>query len=70
MREGLSSLKALGAKGCILVGDPGYYQRFGFKSPPDLVIEGVPQQYVLALPFGESKARGNGTFHKGFTATD
>jgi putative acetyltransferase len=69
IQEGLSSLKALGAKGCVLVGDPGYYQRFGFKSLPDLVIDGVPQQYILALPFEENKTSGTVTFHEGFTAT-
>src|SRR3990172_2019973 len=26
--EGLSLLKALGAKGCVLVGEPKYYERF------------------------------------------
>ena len=66
--EGLSSLKALGAKGCVLVGDPGYYERFGFRSPTDLFIDGVPQQYFLALPFEESKAGGAVVFHKGFSA--
>lgn len=55
MHEGLSSLKGLGARGCVLVGDPGYYERFGFRNIPDLSINGVPQQYVLALPFGENK---------------
>ncbi len=69
MLEGLSKLKSLGAKGCILVGDPGYYERFGFRSPKDLVIEGVPQEYVLALPFVESKASGTVVFHDGFAAT-
>ena len=68
MREGLSSLKSLGAKGCILVGDPGYYERFGFRSLPDLVIDGVPQENVLVLPFEENKARGVVTFHEGFSA--
>jgi putative acetyltransferase len=69
IREGLSRLKSLGAKGCVLVGDPGYYERFGFRSPTDMVIDGVPQEYVLALPFGESKASGTVVFHKGFAAT-
>ena len=69
MREGLSKLKSMGAKGCILVGDPGYYERFGFRSPPDLVIEGVPQENVLALPFDESKTSGIVVFHDGFAAT-
>jgi putative acetyltransferase len=66
--EGLSSLKSLGAKGCVLVGDPGYYERFGFRHLPDLFIDGVPQQYFLALPFEESKASGTVVFHEGFSA--
>ncbi len=69
IREGLSSLKSLGAKGCVLVGDPGYYERFGFRSPKDLVIEGVPQQFVLALPLEESRASGTVVFHEAFAAT-
>lgn len=69
IREGLSSLKSLGAKGCVLVGDPGYYERFGFRSLLDLVIECVPQENVLALAFEENKARGVVTFHEGFTAS-
>ena len=70
MREGMSLLKALGAKGCVLVGDPGYYNRFGFKSIPNLVMEGVPQEYVLALPFEENNARGTVVFHEGFAAKE
>jgi putative acetyltransferase len=69
MQEGLARLKSMGAKGCILVGDPGYYERFGFRSPKDLVIEGVPQQFVLALPLEESRAGGTVVFHEAFAAT-
>jgi putative acetyltransferase len=68
MHEGLSLLKSLGAKGCVLVGDPAYYQRFRFKSPPDMVIEGVQQEYFLALPFEENETRGTVVFHEGFNA--
>ena len=68
IREGLSLLKALGAKGCVLVGDPVYYERFGFRNPTDLVIDGVPQQYFLALPFEVSKTSGTVVFHEGFSA--
>lgn len=66
--EGLSSLKSLGAKGCVLVGDPGYYNRFGFRSLPELSVDGVPQENVLALPLEEKKACGVVTFHEGFNA--
>ena len=68
MGEGLSLLKSLGAKGCVLVGDPGYYERFGFRSFPSMVVEGVPPQYVLALPFEESETSGTVVFHEGFSA--
>jgi putative acetyltransferase len=52
----------------VLVGDPGYYERFGFKSLPDLLVDGVPPQYVLALPFEEREAHGTGVFHEAFNA--
>ena len=68
IREGLSLLKASGAKGCVLVGDPDYYERFGFKNLPELVFHGVSQEYFLVLPFEESMPRGHVTFHEGFTA--
>ncbi|NVN89825.1 MAG: N-acetyltransferase [Desulfuromonadales bacterium] len=70
MREGLSILKSMGAKGCVLVGDPGYYERFGFRNNPQLVYEGIPQEYVLALALGEQQARGVVTFHPAFGATE
>jgi len=70
MYEGLSQLKARGARGCVLVGDPNYYERFGFRSLPELIHEGVPQENVLALPFGGNKAQGIVAFHQGFSATE
>lgn len=69
MREGLARLKAAGAGGCVLVGDPAFYGRFGFRSEPGLVHEGVPQQYVLALSLDGSKPQGIVAFHPAFSAT-
>jgi putative acetyltransferase len=68
VQEGLSLLKSLGAKGCVLVGDPRYYERFGFKNLPKLVLDGVPQEYFLALPFDKDKTQGVVVFHQGFSA--
>ncbi len=70
MHEGLSQLKVLGAKGCALVGDPNYYERFGFRSLPELTHEGVPQENVLSLAFGMNKAQGVVEFHHAFFATE
>ena len=69
MVEGLSRLKALGARGCVLVGDPNYYERFGFRSLPELTHEGVPQENVLALPLGDHTAQGIVEFHPSFWVT-
>jgi putative acetyltransferase len=67
--RGLSVLKGLGGRGCVLVGDPNYYQRFGFKNYPELIHEGVPPEVFLALPFTETVPRGIVGFHEGFLAT-
>lgn len=69
IREGLSRLKELGAKGCCLVGHPKYYIKFGFKNVPGLVLEGVPPDVFFALSFDGHFPQGNVTFHEGFTAT-
>jgi putative acetyltransferase len=68
VNEGLSLLRESGAKGCLLVGDPGYYERFGFRNLPELILEGVPPENFLALPFGENKTRGIVVFHEAFKA--
>jgi len=68
IQEGLSLLKSLGGQGCLLVGDPNYYKRFGFRNIPNLVHEGIPQEVFLALPFNEKHPKGIVGFHKGFLA--
>ena len=68
VKEGLSLLKELGGQGCVLVGDPNYYNRFGFKNYPELIHEGIPQEVFLALPFNEKVPRGTVIFHEGFLA--
>lgn len=66
VKEGLRSLRALGAQGCVLVGEPGYYCRFGFKHHPELTMEGVPSQYLLSLPMSDSMPRGCVELHSAF----
>jgi putative acetyltransferase len=68
IRSGLDRLRALNAKGCVLVGDSGYYSRFGFKADPRLVYEGLPAEYFLVLPFTETVPAGVVKFHPGFEA--
>lgn len=62
----LSRLREAGAAGCVLVGDPGYYSRFGFRSAPGLHVAGIPDRFVQALPFGPEPARGEIVFAPAF----
>jgi putative acetyltransferase len=69
IQEGLSQLKTLGGQGCCLVGNPNYYERFGFRNIPGLIHEGVPQEVFLALPLNGQIPQGVVVFHAGFKAT-
>ena len=68
IKEGLSRLKKLSAKGCCLVGHPEYYKKFGFKNVAGLVLEGIPQEVFFALSFDGHFPQGNVMFHEGFNA--
>ena len=68
VRAGLARLRAAGAAGCVLLGEPGYYRRFGFRAEPGLSLAGVPPAYFLALPFGAAVPRGPVTYHAAFQA--
>ena len=68
MQAALRLLRERGAAGCVLVGDPSYYSRFGFKSEPGLVLPDVPPEYFQAFPLGSSLPRGVVAFHEAFRA--
>jgi predicted N-acetyltransferase YhbS len=70
VNEGVSLLKEMGGRGCALVGDPNYYKRFGFQNFPELMYEGVPQEFFLALSFTGKVPEGIAVFHKGFLAKE
>ncbi|MGA9761324.1 MAG: N-acetyltransferase [Gaiellaceae bacterium] len=67
VRAGLEQLRSRRARGCVLVGDPGFYRRFGFRTVPGLTYEGVPDEYVLCLPFGTDAPRGSIHAHDAFS---
>jgi putative acetyltransferase len=63
INEGLAQIKANGAQGCVLIGDPAYYSRFGFKSDKRVTYNGFPNEFVQwlsldgSVPIGEIKYR-------------
>jgi putative acetyltransferase len=68
MHAALDRLRLLGAQGCVVLGDPAYYARFGFKPMAGLVLPEVPPEYFQALPFGSSAPRGVVRYHPAFGA--
>lgn len=66
IREGLRRLRENGAAGCVLLGDPAYYGRFGFATDPALVLEGVPPEYFMRLGLGAKLPAGTVRYHAAF----
>lgn len=70
MRAALQELQALGAAGCVLLGDPEYYRRFGFLPAAPLVLADVPPMYFQAVVFDGELPAGNVQYHAAFEATE
>ena len=49
VRQGLERLQAMEAGGCVVLGEPGYYGRFGFRHDPRLAFPGPPPEYFQRL---------------------
>lgn len=67
VNTGLAILKELNSGGCVVLGDPAYYQQFGFKPEASLVFKGVPAEYFMALNFKDLKPSGHVQYHQAFT---
>jgi putative acetyltransferase len=68
VNQALARLQGMGGSGCVVLGDPNYYSRFGFKSEPDLVLSNVPPEYFQAVSFGGSVPHGRVSYHRAFDA--
>lgn len=66
MEAGLAQLKGMGSAGSVVLGDPGFYGRFGFVSEPGLTLPGVPAEYFMARSFGAAMPRGEVRYHPAF----
>lgn len=66
--EGLRQLRERGAKGCVVLGDPAYYRRFGFHADPALRYPGVPAEYFQRLGFDGDSPKGTVAYHPAFAA--
>lgn len=63
--EGLARLQARGAAGCVVLGQPHYYGRFGFHPDAGLVLPDVPAEYFMARAW-RGRAQGSVQYHRAF----
>ncbi len=68
MREALRILRDQGAAGCVLLGEPRYYSRFGFQVDPNLTLADAPPEYFQAISFDSSRPHGTVSYHAAFNA--
>ena len=66
IEAGLSEIKHRGALGCILVGDPVFYSRFGFEVTPFCCPESEPEKYFMVKLFSTVRPTGCFSFHSIF----
>ncbi|HBP28532.1 MAG TPA: GNAT family N-acetyltransferase [Advenella kashmirensis] len=69
IRSGLAQLQGLGARGCVVLGSPAFYSRFGFKANSSLVYADAPARYFQVLAFAAEIPFGRVSFHEAFEAT-
>jgi len=73
IRTALDQITAMGPNGCVLLGDPAYYARFGFRAAPAdgpaLVYPGVPAEYFQSLPLNGPPLSGTVTYHPAFAVS-
>ncbi|EKE73739.1 GNAT family acetyltransferase [Gallaecimonas xiamenensis] len=68
MAAAIAEAKKAGAKGIVLLGDPAYYGRFGFRHYPGLVLPGVPAPYFQALVLAGQVPSAQVCYHSAFEA--
>ena len=66
MRSVIEELQIRGVSGCVVLGDPPYYGRFGFKQELNLILPGFPPEYFQVLLFGKHLPQGQVIYHEAF----
>jgi putative acetyltransferase len=68
IQAGIAWLQEQDAAGCILIGNPAYYGRFGFLPFPELAPAGMPAEFYQILPLRISDPAAIVAFHPLFSS--
>lgn len=67
---GVRRLAELGAIGCVVLGEPNFYRRFGFENDPGLIFPGPPAEYFTRKTFQGISPSGTVRYHPAFYQDD
>ncbi|KAJ5994088.1 acyl-CoA N-acyltransferase [Penicillium sp. IBT 35674x] len=62
----MADLQSRHAAGCVVLGNPKYYTRFGFKAEASLQLPEVPQEYFMAVTWRKLVPNGTVSYHRAF----
>ena len=66
IRRGIADMRAMGARGIVLLGSNEYYPRFGFVHEPQLTYPGPPPEYFQCLAIDGDLPRGTVAYAPAF----
>ncbi|WP_461535300.1 GNAT family N-acetyltransferase [Spongorhabdus nitratireducens] len=66
IRKAIDTMIQRGAEGIVVLGEPGYYNRFGFKVCDAITLPGVPAEYFMAITLKDTSAEGHIAYHPAF----
>lgn len=66
----LQELRQKGAQGCVVLGEPRLYSRFGFRAKASLTLSGVPPEYFQSLSLVERLPTAEVRYHESFDVTN
>ena len=67
--EGLARLRSTGARGCVVLGEPAYYARFGFAHDPRLAYTGPQAEYFQRVVFAGDSPTGKVSYAAPFSVS-
>lgn len=67
--QALAELEQRGASGCVVLGNPAYYGRFGFRSRSDLRLPGAPPEHFQSCTFKPPPPIGSVAYHAAFNTS-
>ncbi|GAB5348549.1 GNAT family N-acetyltransferase [Alteriqipengyuania sp. 357] len=65
---GIERMRELGAEGIVLLGEPGLYERYGFRPDPELILRDVQPEFFQVRMLGDGpRPKGEVTYAPGFS---